>query len=215
MRTCSQAISDYTLDHRGAYPYFADINNRPAFVNGGYGLEFEYQSIHWPMVMEGRIGPVRFSEARYCPDALILDESLEDISDMHPASYVHPSNYHLGEGFFTDPRLWRADADPLDTALYRPVRAAEVTFPSGKGLLAEVVPYHRLDQSTHVGNRADGFSLRDPGANGRFNIAFADGSTRGVRMADLAPGITPGTGEPNVPVLNTQHGAHGIDLSKR
>lgn len=211
LRTCAQAIHSYTGDFNEVYPYFADASRDPAFENGGYGLGFGLQSLHWPMVMEDRLGPTRFSEVRFCPDDPVLDLSMPEIDDMHPASYIFPGSYWMGLGFASDPALWIADANPEDLSLYRPVRASEVYFPSKKGLLAELVPYHRL-QRLGLAELRQG-SLRDLDARGTFHIAFVDGSVRPRSRHELVPGITPGTGKPNTPVIQTPNGVHGTDLA--
>ena len=213
LRSCTGAIDSYTIDFGDRFPYFADSTSDPAFENGGYGMSFLWQSLHWPMVMDGRLGAVRFSDVRFCPADVILEEPADVIADSYPASYVYPGDYWLGEGFFTDPRLWRADADPLDPTLYHPVSVAQVTFPSQKGLLIELFPYHRLDPGMQIADRGRAYSLRtNLDASGRFHVSFVDGSVRSIDREALANGIDPGTNEPQPPVMTTRDGVHGLDL---
>lgn len=209
-RSCAQAVTEYTIDSHDYYPFFADFESEPAFENGGFGLSFMWQSYHWPMVMDDRLGRERFSETRLCPSNPVLDESIETIESGYPQSYIYPSDFFLANGFFTGPRLWREDADPTNADLYHAVSAADVTSPSMKGMLAELTPYHRMRGITY--NDRQQSSLNSENPSGRFHISFADGSTRNVTYSSLIPGIQPGTSESGTPVLATRDGVHGIDL---
>ncbi len=209
-RACAQAVTEYTIDSRGYYPFFADFESDPAFENGGIGLSFLWQSHHWPMVMGDRLGRERFSETRFCPSNPILDESITTIESWYPQSYIYPSDFFLADGFFTDPRLWRESADPANADLYHAITSAEVTFPSMKGMLVELTPYHRMSGFSIADIRRAALNGENP--TGRFHVSFADGSTRNIDQSSLAPGIQPGTTEPGTPVLATKEGVHGADL---
>ena len=210
IRSCAQAVTGYTVDSHGYFPFFADFESDPAFENGGIGLSFLWQSYHWPMVMGDRLGRERFSETRFCPGNPILDESIETIESWYPESYIYPSDFFLAYGCFTDPRLWRENAEPSNAELYHAIASADVTFPSMKGILVELTPYHRMSGFSNDDMRRASLNGENP--TGRFHVSFADGSTRSINQTALAPGVQPGTTAPGTPVLATKDGVHGIDL---
>lgn len=210
---CSFAILAYTVDARDMFPMFASPAADPAFENGGIGLPYSYQAMHWPIAAGAYLGPGVIRPAQLCPGSPVYRACFRDgdadYLTSYPPSYVHTAEYWFSYTLFSDPTMWLASGPGDIPRLRRSVGVPEVLFPSAKGMLIEPWAFHAAPGADSTNDRIslfapDGLSI------GR-SVARVDGSTGQVRADELVPGRDP-SGTPGPPVMNTPDGCRGTDF---
>lgn len=214
LRSSYQGVSQYTIDHDDMFPMFARRQILGAFENGGTSLSYFYQSIHWPMVVRPYLSDMPLDEVQVCPGgplykATFGSSAYTEYLRQYPPTFTLPSDYWLSYTLFTAPEMWRPDGNVFDESQLRPIRIAEVTYPSGKGAMVEPTAYH-LSRSRFSAPTL----IAEHRLQGPYAIAFVDGHVRANQLDALSPGVR-GNGllakYAMAPVLSTVDGARGRD----
>lgn len=217
IRGCGQAITSYTSDYAGVFPFFANpqADGDNAFSNAGLGLSYYTQTAYYSMVCREFFGETGESPILFCPSGPLYKELFGPDRDASrsglPANFVFASNFRMSLACVSDPSLWQDGGDTSDRTRRRPVRLDEVIFPISKGLLLEPRTFHQRGDPY-----GEARSISIYFAEGRaksFSTAFMDGHSAQPVGMDLEPPAEI-IGELPAPILTTRNGVRGRDTSR-
>lgn len=217
LQGCSTAVLSYTGEYRETFPYLAtSATMDDAFRLGSFSLPFDMQSAHWPTPVSKSWNEALLGFPQLCPYSSALQPS--DPPEVPLASYpdrygfAKSSEYWLSYALFTSTSLWSRGARDVVASDLEPCRMSAVQYPSLKGLLVEVIPWHAVRLNPHIWR----YSIFRADRKGTCLFSCVDGSAGVAQLANLAEPSdqTPSNWSP-APLLCTPGGAAGRDVVTR
>jgi len=200
LRQHGAIFTTYTTDWDDTYPYFT-------YPNATYTI----------LAAGGRRARTTYFGAQHWWFFALADRYY-DGNPAHPAFYppgydgMNPP-YVYSATFLADARYWNWKTR-TGRSQWRPVRNAEVGFPSEKGLLVSWGNAWRP-----IITVGPGWDFSAPGL--RLETAFCDGSAQSVRYAEFLPWVPDGPGpfagpgqQVGWPVVHTRNGSRGRDVRR-
>jgi prepilin-type N-terminal cleavage/methylation domain-containing protein len=194
----------YTMDYKGVYPYFTDPDATYTVVrHSDITLELLYYDAHsfW-----------NFALADGYYDGQLASPSMfpADMNVRHGYGTSYVMTYYYSCNFIASPAFWNKKTR-TGPEQWRPVRNAQVVYPSKKGLL--------IDESGAAWGLDDGVIVPARGPPFGNTVGFIDGSARFIAEDRLIKGYLQGDGNwwgcfhhtPD-PVLHTIDGVRGRDV---
>lgn len=209
LRSSATGVLAYVSEWKETFPYVATSHTfEDAFRVGSVSMPYVFQSAAWPTAVVASWSELSISTPQLCP----YHPNAREASREHANRYGVPigSDYWLSYALMTAPKLWDRQGADVDQATdLVATKISEVGYPSSKGMLIEVIPWHRTPGFTSFSR--DSIFRKDI-ENDSALVAWVDGSCSSERLADLA---TPSDQTPKAwapaPVLCTPMGARGRD----
>lgn len=205
-------MASYLAESKDAFPYLATWPRLDdAFEMAGVLQPYFGQSVAWPTAAARGWAAILQDRPQLCPSWFASNATTRADAPVEPfgPGTVTPASYWLSYTLFTSPAMWTRGERDVQASDLRATLLSDVAFPSSKGELVEVIPWHRTRMAPGIW---DVSLFRWRTQNAPFVAVYVDGSAeaRGSqRLLEPSP-QTPRAWAP-APILCTTDGAAGRD----